>query len=46
MGVSVEVCLRDTIPRALEDDGDAVDIEGLVSEELPGDLSSPLRARG
>ena len=30
MGVSVEVSLRKTIARALQDDGDAVDIEDAV----------------
>lgn len=39
MRVRVEVCLRNTISRALKDDGDRIDVESLVSEELPRDLS-------
>ena len=38
MGVRVQVCLRNAVSRALKYDGDAVDVECLVFEELPGDL--------
>ena len=39
MGVGGEVRLRDTVSATLEDDGHAVDVEGAVFEEVPGDVS-------
>lgn len=42
MGVAIEVCLRDTIPRALKHNRDTVDIEGLVIQEVPRYLASAL----
>ena len=39
MGVCVEVGLWDAVAGALEDDAHAVDVEGLVPEEMPGDLA-------
>ena len=46
MGVRVQVCLWNAISRALKDYGDTIDIEGLMFEKLPGDLSCSLSARG
>lgn len=46
VGVCVEVGLRDAVSRALKDDGDAVDVESLVLQEIPRDLPRPIRARG
>lgn len=37
MGICIEVGLRNSISTALKYDGDTVNIESLVSEELPGD---------
>ena len=37
MGICVEVSLWNPIARALKNDGDAVDVEGPVLEELPRD---------
>lgn len=31
--------MRDAVAGALEDDGDAVEVDGSVSEEVPGDLA-------
>lgn len=45
VGVRVEVCLRNAISRALKDDGDAVDVEGLVFKKMPRDLPCPMTAR-
>ena len=46
MGVRVKVCLWNAISRALKYDGDAVDVEGLVFEELPGDPPCPIHVHG
>ncbi len=46
MGIRVQVCLRDSVTAALQDDGDAEDIESLVFEKVPGDLPRPVRAGG
>lgn len=44
MGVRVEVGLRNAVSGALKGDCDAVDVEGLVFEKMPGDLPSPMSA--
>ena len=46
MGVRVQVCLRNAVSRALKYDGDAVDVEGLVFKEMPGDPPCPISIRG
>ena len=46
VSVSVEVCLRNAISRALKDDGEAVDIKRLMPEKMPRDLPSPMTVRG
>lgn len=38
MGVSIEVSLWDAVAGALEDDGDCVDVESAMFEEIPGNF--------
>lgn len=43
MGVRVEVRLRNAVPGTLQGNGDAVDVDGPVAEEIPGDPAAAAR---